>query len=148
MERPPVSMISRMIGAKSSVPQDIIRVELAAPKIVTEALARSIAFLQNVWSLPRIRYARLALESARQLASQGDHGCWYAQLTSWFHLHGIDIDKLPPFQYSLDAPSVALSKLEINRLIKQDLIQLDTRRTWTQPLGMLGIFSNSQKTNL
>ena len=131
MEKPLVSMISRMIRAKVSVPHDIIRAELAAPKLVTEALARSISFVHSIWSLPGGRYAKLALKSSQQLASQGDTGCWYAQLKSWFLLHGIDIDTLPPFNYSLDAPSLALTKTEINRLIKQDLIQLDTRRTWS-----------------
>ena len=64
MERPLVSMISRMIGAKASIPQDIIRAKLAAPKIFTEALARSIAFLHNFWSLPKIKYASLAHKSS------------------------------------------------------------------------------------
>ena len=138
MERPLISMISRMIGAKSSVPHDIIRAEIAAPKIVTEALAKSINFLQNTWKLPRYRYTRLALESSRQLALKGDQKCWYAQLTAWLCLHGVDIERLPPFQYSLDAPSLTLSKQEINKLIKQDLTQLDTKRTWMEPIGELG----------
>ena len=65
----------RMIRAKVSVPYDIILAELAAPKLVIEALARSISFIHNTWSLPRERYARLALESSRHLASQGDSYC-------------------------------------------------------------------------
>ncbi|MCO5568437.1 hypothetical protein L7F22_022136 [Adiantum nelumboides] len=65
-------MISRMIRAKVSVPHEIIRAELAAPPLVVEALTRSISFLHTIWELPRDRYARLALESSRQLASQGD----------------------------------------------------------------------------
>ena len=97
MERPLVAMISQLIGAKSSVPHDIIQAKLVAPKIVTQAWAGSIAFLHNVWSLPNFRYAKLALEPSRQLASKGDHGCWYAQLTLWLYLHGVDIDKLPSF---------------------------------------------------
>ena len=43
-----------------------------------------------------------------------------------------------PLNYLLDAPSLALAKIEIKRLIKQDLIQLDTRRTWTHPLKERG----------
>ena len=82
MERPLVSMISRLIGAKSSVPHDVIQAEMAAPKIVTEGLAKSITFLQNMWKLPSSRYARIALESSRPLALKGDKRCWYAQLTS------------------------------------------------------------------
>ena len=75
MDKPLVSMISRMIRAKASVPHDIIRAELVAPKLVTKALARSISFVHSIWSLPGDRYAELALKSSQQLASQGDTGC-------------------------------------------------------------------------
>eukprot|EP00250_Pteridium_aquilinum_P003010 c13314_g1_i1 orf=3-338(-) len=82
--------------------------------------------------------ARLALESSRQLASKGDTSCWCAQMIAWFQLHGFDMDRPPPIQYSLDAPSLSLTRTEITRLIIQDLIRLDTRRTWTQPARELG----------
>ncbi|MCO5581650.1 hypothetical protein L7F22_035539 [Adiantum nelumboides] len=49
------------------------------------------------------------------------------------------MDKLPPFQYSLDAPSLTLTPSEITRLIRKDPIQLDTRRTWIQPAQELGM---------
>eukprot|EP00250_Pteridium_aquilinum_P019422 c24426_g1_i1 orf=1306-2640(+) len=138
MERPLISMISRMIRAKASVPHEIIRAELAAPPIVVEALTCSVSFIHSTWELPRHRYARLALESSRQLASDGDTACWYAQMTSWFELHGFSIDRLPPFQYSLEAPLLSLTRPEISRIIRQDLIQLDTRRTWIDPPQELG----------
>ena len=77
-------MIARMIRAKASVPHEIIRAELGAPPLVIEALTRSVSFIHSIWDLPRDRYVRLALESSRQLASQGDTSCWYAQMTSWF----------------------------------------------------------------
>ena len=64
IEKPLVSMISRMIRAKASLPHDIIRAELAAPKLVTEALARSISFLLSIWSLPGGRYAKITLKFA------------------------------------------------------------------------------------
>ena len=133
MERPLVSMISHMIRAKASVPHAITRAELAAPPMEIEALTRSVSFIHGLWDTPRDRYARLALESSRQVAMQGDTSCWYAQMTSWFQRHGFSMDRLPPFQYSLDAPSLSLTRLEITRLIRQDLIQLDTRRTWIEP---------------
>ena len=72
MERPLISMISWMIRAKASVPHEICRAELATPPLVIEALTRSVSFIHSIWGLPRDRYARLALESSRQLASQGD----------------------------------------------------------------------------
>ena len=57
MERPLVSMISRMIRAKASIPHEIIRAELAAPPLVIEALTRSVSFIHSLWGLPRDRYA-------------------------------------------------------------------------------------------
>ena len=138
MERPLVSMIARLIRAKASVPHDIIRAELAAPPMEMEALTRSVSFVHSLWDTTRDRYARLALESSRQLALQGDTSCWYAQMSSWFQRHGFSMDRLPPFQYSLDAPSLALTRMEITRLIRQDLIQLETRRTWIEPSRELG----------
>ena len=138
MERPLISMISRMIRAKDSIPHAIIRAEIAAPPIEIEALTRSVAFMHNVWDLHRGRYTKLALESSRQLAMQGDTSCWYAQMTSWFQRHGLNMDRLPPFQYSLDAPTLTVTRMEITKLIRQDLIQLDTRRTWIEPIQELG----------
>ena len=134
MERPLVSMISRMIKAKASVQHEIIWAQLAFPALVVEALTRSVSFIHSTWDLPRDRYARLALESSRQLATRGDTSCWYAQTIAWFQLHGFDMDRLPPFQYSLDAPSLSLTRTEITRLIGQNLIQLDTMRAWIQPM--------------
>ncbi|MCO5548697.1 hypothetical protein L7F22_002156 [Adiantum nelumboides] len=51
-------------------------------------------------------------------------------MTSWFQLHGFSMNRLPPFQFSLDASSLSLTQSEITRLIRQDLIQLHTKRTW------------------
>ena len=64
----------------------------------------------------------------------GGPSCWYAQLTSLFQLHGIGMDRLPPFQYSLDALSLHLTKTKITQIIKQNLLQLDTRRKEMQAL--------------
>ena len=97
MERPLVSMISRMIRAKASVPHEIIRAEMAAPLIVVEALAQSVSFIDCTWELPQHRYARLALESSKKFARDGDTSCWYAQMGSWFELHGFSIAGYPPF---------------------------------------------------
>ena len=138
MEKPLVTMISKMIRAKASVPHEIIRAEMAAPPVVIEALTRSITFLHNTWTLPHNRYAKLALQSSHKLALEGDETCWYAQMTRWIESHGLNIDQLPPFQYSLDAPSLELTKQEINKLIRQDLVQNDTRRTWIDPVQGLG----------
>lgn len=141
-------MISRLIRAKASVPHEIIRAEMAAPPMEIEALTRSVSFIHSLWDTSRDRYTRLALESSRQLALHGEISCWYAQMTSWFQRHGFSMDRLPPFQYSLDAPSLSLKRVEIYRLIRQDLIQLDTRRTWIEPSQELGTKSAFYREHL
>ena len=138
MERPLISMISRMIRAKASVPHAIIRAEVAAAPIEVEALTKSVSFIHSIWNTDRCRYTRLALESSRQLALKGDTSCWYAKTNLWFQRHGFSMDRLPPFQYSLEAPSLPITKTERNRIIRQDLIQLDTKRTWVEPIQELG----------
>ena len=124
MKQPLTSMISRIILAKALVTHGIIRAKMVAQPIVVEALTRFVSFLHNsTWALPQEdKYTRLALESSRQLALEGDTSCWYAQKTFLFKIHGLNIDKLPPFQYSLDALSLTLTHQEINRIIRQDLI--------------------------
>ncbi|MCO5603414.1 hypothetical protein L7F22_057564 [Adiantum nelumboides] len=108
MERPLISMISRMIRAKASVPHAIIRAEVAAPPIEMEALTKSVSFIHGIWNTDRCRYTRSALESSRQLALKGDTSCWYAKTNLWFQRHGFSMDRLPPFQYSLEAPSLPI----------------------------------------
>ncbi|MCO5606524.1 hypothetical protein L7F22_060712 [Adiantum nelumboides] len=83
MERPLISMISRMIKAKASVPHAIIRAEVAAPPIEMEALTKSVSFIHGIWNTDRCRYTRLALESSRQLALKGDTSCWYSTFVNW-----------------------------------------------------------------
>ena len=45
------------------------------------------------------------------------------------------MDRLPPFQYSLDAPPSPLSPTdeEVNQIIREDLLQLHTWQTWFPP---------------
>ncbi|KAH7434041.1 hypothetical protein KP509_07G098200 [Ceratopteris richardii] len=138
IERPQITMISRLLRSKPSVPHDIIRAELGTPPMLVEALFQAVSFVHSLWDTTRDRYTRLALESSRQLALQGDTSCWFAQMTSWFQTHGFTMDRRPPFKYSLQTPLMYLTRVEITRLIRQDLIQLDTRRTWIEPTQELG----------
>ena len=48
--KPLVSMIARMIRSKESVPYDIIRGEMGAAPIITEALFQSVTFIQRLGS--------------------------------------------------------------------------------------------------
>ncbi|MCO5559804.1 hypothetical protein L7F22_013408 [Adiantum nelumboides] len=76
MERPLVSIISGLIRAKASVRHTIIPAKLAARPMEIEALTRLVSFVHSLWDIDRDIYARLALESSKQLALQGDTSCW------------------------------------------------------------------------
>lgn len=49
-------------------------------------------------------------------------------------LHGISMDRLPPLQYSLDAPSLPKNCSKIHKTI---VTRLDTERTWISPMQEL-----------
>lgn len=57
------------------------------------------------------------------------------------------MERLPPFQYSLEAPSLLITRTEINKTIRQDLIQMDTKRTWVDPTQELGTKMADYKGN-
>ena len=48
------------------------------------------------------------------------------------------MDHLPPLQYSLDCPHLEPSREERNRIIRMDIIQIHTARTWVTPTEDLG----------
>ena len=124
--RPLVSMIARVIRSKASVPHDIIRAEMGATPIITEALFRSVTCIiraekgaapiitealfrsvtciQHLWEPPKQRYPRLTLMSSRQLGENGDIHCWYAEMQQWSESHCISINAPPPFRYSWTFP--------------------------------------------
>ena len=133
LERPQIIMFSRLIRSKPSVPHDILRAEFATPPMLVEALFQTICFLHRFREMPHTHLSYRAFETSRALAEAGDRGCWYAQVTDWFTQHGLDIDRLPPFQYDMDAPHLHLSHSERNRVMRQDLWQLYIRRTWISP---------------
>ena len=88
---------------------------------------RSVTFIQQFWELPKRRYPMLALMSSRQLVENGDVHCWYAEMQQWFESHGMSINALPPFQYSLDSPHLNMTKVEKNRVIQTDIINLENK---------------------
>ena len=107
-----------------------------------------MSFIHHLWRLPQHRYARLALKSLRQLASARDTSCWYAETSSWFKLHSFSMDNLPPFQFSLDAPSITLTRSEINRIVRCDLTELHVKETWITFQEELGTKMHFYRDNL
>ena len=71
------------------MPHDIIHVDMGVTPINIEALFRPGSYI-------------LCLISSRQLTEYGDTHCWYAEMQQWFESHGIRINPLPLFRYSLD----------------------------------------------
>ena len=60
--------------------------------------------------------------------------CWYAQATSLLGSIGIEIDRLPPYQFSLDAPAHLLpSRQVLNEHVRQDIYRQYITTTWCHP---------------
>ena len=88
-------------------------------------MAAPIILINDQYPLPTWRYSRLTLMSSK-LAECGDIHCWYVETQQWFELHGININVLPPLQYSLDCPHLNMNKMEKDRMIRAGIIKLET----------------------
>ena len=72
IERPLVTMLSRQLRSKSTVPHDIIRAEFSLPPMLVE---------------PQDRISRRAFEASRSLHASGDTSSWYSIVVSWLLAH-------------------------------------------------------------
>ena len=100
-----------IIRCHRSTPHNIILAEFRAHPF------RLVAIFDLVWFLHRLHgfadvardrdhYSYLAYCSSVSMAAAESGArarCWYAQVSSLLSSIGIDIDRLPPFQFSLDA---------------------------------------------
>lgn len=60
--------------------------------------------------------------------------CWYTGVTELLEASGIQIDHLPPFQYSLNALGHLLpNQQKLNKIIKEDIYRRYVQTTWTDP---------------
>ena len=50
---------------------------------------------------------------------------WYAEMQQWFKSCGMSINALPPFHNTLDCPHLNMTKVEKNRVIRTDIINLE-----------------------
>ena len=57
------------------------------------------------------------------------------------------MNALPPFQYSLDFPLLNMTKVEKNRVIRTDIINLENKITWISPKIPLGTKMAHYKTH-
>ena len=72
LERSLVTMLSRQLRIKSTIPRDIIRVEFSLPPMLVEALLQLVVFIhRNLHSQPHDRISHQAFEASRLLYESG-----------------------------------------------------------------------------
>lgn len=122
---------------QSICPTSYHSMEFVAAPIVTEALFQTISYIQRVRETGPTQLPKLALQSSQEIATRGTHPSWYASVLTWFTAHGLQMDKLPPYQYDPNSPHIRLSHVDSNQVIQYDLLQAhirDTRITPERPL--------------
>ena len=83
IERVLISMLSKFIHSKRTIPHPIILAEFGAHPLFTIIVFHIISLLCRFHCMPDMRrYPYLALQSSIQLANQGNKSCWYAQTTT------------------------------------------------------------------
>jgi hypothetical protein len=89
----------------------------------------------------RDRYPYLAYCSSETIALSSPLGRargWFAGVSDLLESVGIQMDRLPPFRYSLDAPGHLLpTRQELNRIIRDDIYRQFIQITWVNPQGGL-----------
>ena len=112
-ERVQILLLRRIIRGKQAVPQHIILAEFGAHPFRLETVFKLVSFLHRIQgffdsSKGRDRYPYLAYFSSKTIARATHSGrakCWFIGVSSLLTSVGIQLDHLPLFQYSLDAPS-------------------------------------------
>ena len=49
---------------------------------------------------------------SNQQAKHEDSHCWYVEMQEWLEADDININALPPFQYSLDCPHLNMTTVK------------------------------------
>ena len=111
-ERVQILLLRRIIRCKQTVPQHIIPAEFGAQPFRLEIAFRVVFYLHRIRGLADSskgwdRYPYLAYCFAQTIARANHPGrakCWLTRVSSLLASVGVQLDRLPPFQYSLDAP--------------------------------------------
>jgi len=89
----------------------------------------------------RDRYVYLAYYSFETISlssSSGRARCWFTSVSDLSESVAIQIDRLPPFKYSLDTPGHLLPTRQVlNKIIRDDIYKKFIRNTWVNPPGGL-----------
>ena len=115
-ERVQIVLLRRIIRCKQTVPQHIILAKFGAQPFRLETIFRLASFLHWIRGLADSskgwdRYLYLAYYSAKTIARATHLGrakCWLTGVSSLLTSVGIQLDRLPLFRYSLDAPGYLL----------------------------------------
>ena len=70
----------------------------------------------------------------------------HSETQQWLTSYAININALPVPQYSLDCPYVNMSKVEKNRVIQIDIMNLENHIAWISPTPSLGRKMTHYKT--
>ena len=100
LERPLVTMLSRQLRSKSTVPHDIIIAQFTLPSMLGEALFLLVVFIQRIHRQPQDRLSHQAFEESPSLYKFGDTSTSYSIVVSWRHANCLHISSLPPLRYN------------------------------------------------
>ncbi len=129
VERVQTLLLCRFIRCKQTIPQHIILAKFGAQPFHLEVIFRLVSLLHRLRGLADARkgcdrYPYLAYCSSENIARMQTRRskCWYTSVTELLEASRIQIDHLPPFQYSLNAPDHLLpNQQELNKIIKEDI---------------------------
>jgi hypothetical protein len=130
IERVQTLLLRHIIKCKQTVPHHIILAEFGAWPFRLETMFKLVSFLHCIQGLAdlakgRDRYPYLAYCSSKTISLSSPLGRargWFAGVSVLLESVGIQMDRLPPFWYSLDAPGHLLPTRQVlNKIIKDDI---------------------------
>lgn len=139
-------ILYNIIRCKQTVAQPIVLVEFSARPFQLNTMLSLVSLLHRLQRFADSvkgceRYPQLAYWSKKSiaLASPSSHvRCWFIGVSDLLESVGISMGCLPPFRYSLNAPSHLLPTIqEWNRCICDDIYRQFIHVTWTNPRGKL-----------
>lgn len=141
-ERVQTLLLRRIIRCKKTVSQHIILADFGAQSFWLEMVFSLVSFLHHVRGFAdpiqsREQYPYKAYCSSETIACSTPSGqarCWFRGVSDLLESVGIQLDRLPPFQYSLNAPSHLLpTRQELDKIIREDIYKKFIQFTWVNP---------------
>ena len=145
-ERVQTLLLRCIIRCHRFTPHSIVLAEFGVHPLKLAVIFDLIWFLHRLRGFmetcaDRHRYSFLAYCSSVEIMRSDTSArsrCWYAQATSLLGSIRIEIDRLPPYQFLLDAPTHLLpSRQVLNEHVRQDIYRQYITTTWCHPSGGL-----------